>query len=129
MNTKPNGMHPLPVPVVLQIMGGSLVRPIAKDAQDPFVVITQIEFEPETVSGIEAGVMDFSMEAGQTEDVLIFLPGKTDKEIWTVTAYRTKQGFEDKRLARERFEQDGKDGGIKSWKDNFLHLEVGYLFR
>ena len=80
-NAKPNGIHLLPVPIPLQIMDYSFVRPTAKKTQDPFIVVTQTEFEAKELSDIEAEIMEFGEEIKDIEDVLIFLPGKTEKEF------------------------------------------------
>lgn len=71
-------------------MDCSFVRPTAKKTQDPFIVVTHIEFD------IEAGVMEFGEEIKDIEGVLMSLPGKTEKEIWTMIVYRNKQSFEEK---------------------------------
>jgi hypothetical protein len=42
MDTKPNGRHPLPMPVALQLPMGLFVRPEVRELPDPFIVITQI---------------------------------------------------------------------------------------
>jgi len=126
-NAKPNGIYPLPVPIPLQIMDSSFIRPALKEVQDPFIVITQIEFGAEKFSDIEAGIMDFGEEIKDIEDVLMFLPGKTKKETWIVAAYRNKQSFEEKGLVQKRFEEGKKERSIQNWNDYFLELKVGYL--
>lgn len=95
-NANPNGIHPLPVPIPLQIMEGSFVRPAVNKTRDTFVVLTQIGSIVEDLLDIEARVVDLGEEINGMEDVLLFLPGKTEKEVWIMTAYRNRQSFEEK---------------------------------
>ncbi|KAL8677110.1 MAG: hypothetical protein Q9186_006434, partial [Xanthomendoza sp. 1 TL-2023] len=126
-NAKPNGIHPLPLPIPLQIMDCSFVRPAAKQTQDPFVVVTRIEFEAEGYTDTGAGIMEFGEEIKGIEDVLMFLPGKTDKETWVITAYTNKQSFEEKGLVEKRFAEGKKERSVRNWHEEFLELKVGYL--
>jgi hypothetical protein len=128
-NAKPNGTYPLPVPVPLQIIKGSFVRPAVKEVQDPFVVITQIAFRTEIFPDMEASIMEFGAKAQQIEDVLMFMPGKTGNEAWVVTAYRTKQHFEENGFLKERFEEGKQERIVEIWEEHYLELKVGYLFR
>lgn len=61
-NALPNGIHPLPGPLPLQLMRCSLVRPTANTTKDPWIVVTQIAFDAEGFSDIEAGVRAFGEE-------------------------------------------------------------------
>lgn len=128
-NAKPNGTHPLPVPIPLQIMDCSFVRPTAKKTQDPFIVVTHIEFEIEGFADIEAVLVEFGDKIKDIEDVLMFLPGKTAKETWIITAYRNKQSFEEKGLVQKRFIEGKQDRSVRTWNEDFLELRVGYLSR
>ena len=111
-------------------MDYSFVRPTAKKTQDLFIVITHIGFEAEGFSSeIEAGLMEFGKQIEDTEDVLMFLPGKTAKEIWITTAYRNKQSFEEKGLIQERFAEGKSERSIRNWNEDFLELKAGYLSR
>ena len=110
-------------------MDCSFVRPTAKKTQDPFIVVTQTEFEAEEFSDIKAGIMEFGEEIKDIEDVLMFLPGKTEKETWIITAYRNKQSFEEKGLVQKRFTEGKKERSIRNWNEVFLELKVGYLSR
>lgn len=128
-NQKPNGTHSLPVPVPLRITKYCFVRPDIKEVQDPFVVITQIKVPAGMFLDIKAGMTEFSAKAKDIEDVLMFMPGKTDTEAWVVAAYRTRQSFEEKGFAKKSFAK-GKQGEITGiWKEHFLELKAGYLFR
>lgn len=73
--------------------------------------------------------MEFGEEVRDVEDVLMFLPGKTAKEIWIISAYRNEQSFQAKGLVKERFTEGEKERGIRMWKEEFLELKVGYLSR
>ena len=126
---KPNGTHLLPVPIPLQIMDCSFVRPTAKETLDPFIIFTRIEFEAEEISGIAAGIMEFGEEIKDIEDVLMFLPGKAETNIWIITAYRNEQDFEEKGLVQKRFTEGKKKSMIRNWNEDFLELKVGYLSR
>ena len=108
-------------------MDCSFVRPTAKETPDPFIVFTQIEFEAEEISGIAVGVIEFGEEIKDIEDVLMFLPGKAEKSIWIITAYRHKQDFEEKGLVQKRFTEGKKERIIRNWNEDFLELKVGYL--
>lgn len=110
-------------------MDCSFVRPAAQKTQDPFIVVTQIEFETDGFSDIEAGIMKFGEEIKDIEDVLMFLPGKTEKETWIVSAYRNKQIFEERGLVKERFTDGNRERSIRNWNEEFLELKVGYLSR
>ena len=128
-DAKPNGTHPLPNPIPLQLMDCSYARSTAKKTRDPFIVVTQIEPEAEGLSDIEAGIVQFGEEITAIEDVLMFLPGKAEKEAWIVTAYKNKQSFMEKGLVKERFMEGRKRRSIRHWKEDILELKVGYLSR
>ena len=129
-NAKPNGPYPLPVPVPLQIIRASFVRPAVQEAQDPFVVITHVGCQPEMLSHIEAGIARFSAKVKHVEDVLMFMPGKTDKGAWVVAAYTSKQSFDEKGFVKRTFFDEGTQAGIvEQWEEHFLELKDGYLFR
>ena len=55
-NALPNGIHPVPVPLPLQLMRCSSVRPTANTTKDPWILVTQIVFDAEEFSDIEAGL-------------------------------------------------------------------------
>jgi hypothetical protein len=127
LNEKPNGTHPLPVPVPLQIAKGSYVRSSRKEEQDPFIVITQIKATEWMLWGIEAAIAQFTAKLGDIEGVLMFMSGKAETETWVVAAYETKQIFEEKGFAKLRFENGKGIPGI--WEEHLLEIEAGYLFR
>lgn len=127
-DAKPNGTHPLPIPVALQVMKGSFVRPEVAQWQNPFVVIAQIAFHPGMLPVLEAGIIEFGEKAQHAEDVLTFMPGRTDKEAWIVMAYRTKEGFEEKGFVKERFEEREQERMIERWEVHFFDIKAGYLF-
>ena len=45
------------------------------------IVVTQIAFDAEEFSDIEAGVRAFGEEIKDEEDALMFLPGRTEREL------------------------------------------------
>ena len=92
-------------------------------------MITQIGFRTEIFSDMEASIMEFGAKAKQIEDVLMFIPGKTENEAWVMTAYRTKQHFEEKGFLKERFEEGKQERIVEIWKEHYLELKVRYLFR
>ena len=57
---RPNGIHPLPVPIPLQTMGCSFVRPTANETKDPWIVVTRIALEVQIFPDIEGGVTEFN---------------------------------------------------------------------
>ena len=73
--------------------------------------------------------MECGEEVRDIKNVLMFLPGKTAKEIWVITAYRNEQSFQEKGLVKERFTEGEKERGTRTWKEEFLKLKVGYLSR
>ena len=134
-NAKPNGTHPLPVPIPLQIVKDySFVRPTPTKmiTQDPFIVVTHIEYEEEGLSDIdlEAGIRKFGEEVREREDLLMFLPGKAaKKEIWVITAYRSERSFEEKGFVRNLFIEGKNETGIRKWNEDFFELRAGYWSR
>lgn len=130
VNAKPNGTHPLPVPIPLQIMDCSLVRSTAKETQDPFIVVTHIESEAEGFSSdIEARIVQYGAKIRDIDDVLMFLPGKTAKEIWIISAYSNEQSYEKKGLIEKRFTEGKKEMSIRTWNEDLFELKVGFLSR
>ena len=128
-NSLPNGTHPLPLPIPLQLMKGAFVRPAARETYDPFVVITQIEYESEALLKVEAMLHRFGVEIQEVEDVLMYLPGRTDRTAWVITAYRSRQTFEDKGLTEHRFGRENAKTIVQGWLEHFLELKVGYMLR
>lgn len=121
-------MHPLPMPIPLQMIRGSFVRPTIKEFENPFIVITRIGFSPDKYEVFETSLINFGQEAKDKEGVLAFIPGKGETEVWVVMAYETRQSFQEKGLVQAELE--GEQGRmIREWKDHFLNLRAGYLRR
>ena len=75
------------------------------------------------------GITEFREEIKDVEDVLMYLPGRTEMEIWILAAYRNKQSFEEKGLVQKRFTEGKRERSIRDWTKDFLELKVGYLSR
>ncbi|OAA60528.1 hypothetical protein SPI_05652 [Niveomyces insectorum RCEF 264] len=129
LNDEPNGLHSLPMPVPLQVMEGSFVQKTVADVQDPFVVLTQIGFEPETSTDVKEIIGNFGAAARNQAELLMFLPGRTGNKIWAIAAYRSEQSYEDNGLVQTRFKEATKEQSLLGWKDIFLEIKAGYLQR
>ncbi|KAF2273802.1 uncharacterized protein EI97DRAFT_144872 [Westerdykella ornata] len=126
---KPNGPNPLPIPVPLQILKGSFVRPSIKDVQDPYIVITQMGVHHEELPVVEDGLLEFSAKLDSLENVLMFTPAKADKAVWVIAAYKTKRDYVESGFRKESLDGRLKQGMISMWEENILKLIVGYLVR
>ncbi|KAL6702538.1 hypothetical protein ACN47E_001558 [Coniothyrium glycines] len=125
METKPNGRHPLPMPVPLQLPIGSLVRPEVKEVHNPFIVITQIKARTNSCRVLEAAILAFGRKAKDQRDILLFMPGKTEDDGWVViAAYTTKLYYDE-----SGFSEDKVGGAVESWNESFAEFKVGFLCR
>ncbi|KAH8892729.1 hypothetical protein GQ53DRAFT_822246 [Thozetella sp. PMI_491] len=128
-NSKPNGDHPLPVPVPLQLREFAFVQSTAREIHDPFVVITRIEYEPSHFPEIETGLRDFGDESRPGDDVLMYLPGKAENAAWIIAVYKSRQSFDENGLTKKRLAGLWAEKGVQSWEEHFLELKAGYLSR
>ncbi|KAL8816737.1 MAG: hypothetical protein Q9223_004305 [Gallowayella weberi] len=120
---KPNGSHPLPIPIPLQIMDISFVRPIVNHILDPFIVLTQVGCRTEDFFDLKARIIDFGTEIKDTEEVLLFSPGTTEKEVWIIHAYRNSQDFEERGLSRKKILGVEGHDLVTIWNEDVLGLK------
>ena len=110
-NEKPNGTHPLPLPIPLRIVLSSFVRPEIEGFSEPFVVITQIVAPDNMLPDIETSMSRFSLEAKDKDDMLAFMPGAIYNGFWVVAVYKTREIFKEDGFTKTRLEH-GRRGVV-----------------